>query len=352
MKASPHDLVPGSKALTQARCVLLFGSNPSLGEALKDGLLSDFAAEEETRVFAAADLRKQPGAFLDGLADMGLFASRQASLVKEASDALTKTIEQAAEALAGRDDRLLVLQAGGLGAASKLRKAAEASRHMLAVACYEESPEAIVAFIKQEAGQRYNRQLSDAAAQSLRALVGDDRLLIRSALASCDLYALDEPDLTPELIEACLVSTAASSLDQALQATFDGRPDTLAAALGRFEGDASGLLIACQRHALRLAQVRAGLDGGGALDGLMARLRPPVFWKQKASFSAQVRAYPASVLSAVSSALLEASYKARAHHESGAAFIAQSLMSVAQRLARVRAQLKSQSQARRHPPSR
>ena len=45
MKAAPHDLAPGSKALTQARCVLLFGSNPSLGEALKDGLLSDFAGE-------------------------------------------------------------------------------------------------------------------------------------------------------------------------------------------------------------------------------------------------------------------------------------------------------------------
>lgn len=341
MKASPSDLNHPAKALASARCVLLFGSNASLAEALKDGLLSDFAGDDETRVYAAADLRKQPGAFLDDLADMGLFASRQASLVKDASDALTKTVEQAAEALAGRDDRLLVLQGGALGAGSKLRKAAEASRHMLAVACYEESPEAVMAFIKQVAAQRHDRQLSDAAAQSLRALVGDDRLLIRSALASCDLYALGEPDLTPDLIEACLVSQAASSLDEALQATFEGRPDLLAAALARFEGDASGLLIACQRHALRLAQVRAGLDAGDALDGIMARLRPPVFWKQKASFSAQVRAYPASVLSAVSSALLEASYQARAHHESSSAYIAQSLISVAQRLARVRAQLQA-----------
>lgn len=348
MKASPSDLAAGSKALANARCVVLFGSNASLGEALKDGLLTDFAGDEETRSYAAADLRKQPGAFLDDLADIGLFASRQASLVKDASDALTPTIIKAAEALAGREDRLLVLLAGGLGAGSKLRKAAESSPHMLAVACYEESGEAVVAFVKQEAATRHDRALSDAAAQSLRALVGDDRLLIRSALASCDLYALEEPELTPDLIEACLVSQSASSLDEALQATFDGRPDRLAGALSRFEGDASGLLIACQRHALRLAQVRSGLDAGAGLDGLMARLRPPVFWKQKARFSAQVRAYPSSVLTAVSSALLEASFKARAHHESSAAFIAQSLMSVAQRLADVRARL----QARRGGPAR
>ncbi len=341
MKTNPQDLQPGGRALSQARCVLLFGSNASLIEALKDSLLENFAGDEDTRIYAAAELRKQPGTFLDDLSELGLFASRRASLVKDATDALTKTLVQAAETLKGREDRLLVLQAGGLGAGSKLRKAAEGASDMLAVACYDESPEAITAFIKQEAQARYSRALSNEAAQSLRALVGDDRLLIRSALASCDLYALGEPELTPELIEACLVSQTASSLDEALQALFDGRPDLLASALAQFEGDASGLLIACQRHALRLAQVRAGLDGGQSLDTLMARLRPPVFWKQKASFGAQVRAYPASVLMAASTALLEASYHARAQHESSADYIGQSLMSVAQRLARVRAQLQS-----------
>lgn len=341
MKTNPQDLKPGGRALTKARCVLLFGSNASLIEALKDGLLEDFAGDEDTRSYAAADVRKQPGAFLDALAEMGLFASRQATLVKDATDALTKTVSQAADALRERDDRLLVLQAGGLSAGSKLRKAAEGSADMLAVACYDETPEAITAFISQEAKQRYGRDLSPDAAQSLRALVGDDRLLIRSALASCDLYALGEPDLTPALIEACLVSQSASSLDEALQALFDGRPDLLAAALAHFEGDSSGLLIACQRHALRLAQVRAGLDGGQSLDTLMARLRPPVFWKQKASFGAQVRAYPAGVLNAASTALLEASYHARAQHESSADYIGQSLLSIAQRLARVRAQMRA-----------
>ncbi len=341
MKTNPQDLKPGGRALAKARCVLLFGSNASLIEALKDSLLEDFAGDEDTRVYAAAELRKQPGAFLDALAELGLFASRRATLVKEASDALVKTVSQAAEDLRGRDDRLLVLQAGGLSAGSKLRKAAEASPDMLAVACYDESPEAIAAFIRQEAKTRYGRTLSNEAAQSLRALVGDDRLLIRSALASCDLYALGEPELTPELIEACLVSQTASSLDEALQALFDGRPDLLASALAKFEGDASGLLIACQRHALRLAQVRAGLDGGQSLDATMARLRPPVFWKQKASFSAQVRAYPTGVLNGASTALLEASYHARAQHENSADYIGQSLLSIAQRLARVRAQMQS-----------
>ena len=340
MKAKPSEIDAFAKRLTATpdasapRAVLLFGPNQGLAENLKDTLLAQFKAEDGMRLWLGPEIKKSPAALRDDLGGDGLFASRKAAVVKDMTEASGPAFLAAAQELVGNPDRLLIGLAGELKGSSKLKKGAEEAAHTLACACWEEKASDLDAFLIATATQEHGMRLAPQVAAEIRALIGDNRLLLKSALANCALYALGEDQIDLNTVEACLISQTASTLDQALQAIFAGQTASASMALAKINGDETALLIACQRHALRLTEVKLAMESGASYQAASAKLRPPVFWKQKDSFQRQVARYSSALLSRLTSKFADLTLKARGGHDSQGSYIAQELLSITDILAR------------------
>jgi len=74
---------------------------------------------------------------------------------------------------------------------------------------------------------------------------------------------------------------------------------------------AQSVILALQRHFLRLHRLRGGLDEGRSLDELMRALKPPPNFKQKATIEQQARAWSLTSLNAALSRIGEAAKAAR-----------------------------------------
>jgi DNA polymerase-3 subunit delta len=78
---------------------------------------------------------------------------------------------------------------------------------------------------------------------------------------------------------------------------------------------AQGVILALQRHFLRLHRLRSGHDAGRSIEDLMRALKPPPGFKQKAAIEQQVRAWP---LASLNAALARIGAAAKAARLSGA----------------------------------
>lgn len=184
----------------------------------------------------------------------------------------------------------LVIEGGELSGSGKLVKAFENAKRAVAAAFYEESEAERAAFAR-ELLKDLGVQLDRDAGETLADLLPSDRGLARREIEKLATYAHGAAaPLTAAEIEALIVGEGDEALDQAGMAALNGKGDLAAETLARIDG-LSGVLALkmLERRLLRLADARGRVDNGTAPQDAMQRLRPPVFWKERDAFLAQLR---------------------------------------------------------------
>lgn len=263
-------------------------------------------AEEEMRLtrLPAADLRRDPAALLDAIKTQGFFPGPRVVLAEDATEALAEPILAAlAEWRAG--DAQIVVTAGPLKPAAKLRKAFESHPNAYAVGIYDDPPsreeiEAVLA----RAGLRDipGPVMGDLVALS-RALDPGD---FRQTVEKLSLYKAGDPaPLSAADIAACAPASTEADLDEVLDIVAEGRSGEIAPVLRRLRAQGVqpvGLCIGAARHFRALYTVAA--DPGGAGQGI-ARLRPPVFGPRRDRMLRQAQGWGASRLEQALSILTE-----------------------------------------------
>jgi DNA polymerase III subunit delta len=71
------------------------------------------------------------------------------------------------------------------------------------------------------------------------------------------------------------------------------------------------VILAVQRHFLRLHRARSALDAGRSMDEALRQLKPPPHFKQKDAFERQCRDWSLAKLNAALAAIAEAVKRAR-----------------------------------------
>ena len=122
-----------------------------------------------------------------------------------------------------------------------------------------------------------------------------DRGLVRRELEKLALFVSGEAGpITLAQASACIGDESEHVLDDVANAATAGQTADLAKALDRCmaagERDIA-VLRALSRHLQRLHAASAARDGGESIDMAIAGLRPPIFFKQKAAFAAQLRSW-------------------------------------------------------------
>lgn len=312
--------------------VLIYGPDPGVVIARTERVLAGLNRSGDpvqTISLSGDQVRRDPRLLVDELSSISMFGELVLVRVDSADDRIAGAVETAL-AMDAIDNRL-VLSAGDLKGRSKLRVLCEQSDVAAAVPCYAESSENLIAY-----ADEWLRQHGRLFAPDARAVWMDrqpaDRLQCRAELEKLLLYLGDEPKVSAESVEAVLEDQGQSLMDDAIEAAALGELEVLDRRLMQLNQDGiapQALIRSAIRHFDRLAQatiaMKTGLQASKAMDGL----RPPVFFRRKNAFLAQLRLWSGPGAQPAMRRLMDAEIESKSTHVPADVAVARALMQVA-----------------------
>lgn len=238
----------------------------------------------------AAELRREPVLLADAIKARGFFPGPRVAFVEAAGEAQSGAI---AQALADwrEGDAQVIVTAGALKPASKLRKLFEGHPNAYAAAVYDDPPsrgeiEATLA----RAG------LGDVGPEAMRDLTALARALdpgdFGQTVEKLALYKLgDEAPLAPADIAACAPRSTEAEMGDILHIVAEARAGEIGPVMRRLRAQGVqpvSLCIAAARHFRTL--YAAAADPEGPARGI-ARVRPPVFGPNRERMTRQARSW-------------------------------------------------------------
>ena len=284
---------------------------------------------------AGPEIARDPARLVDEFCALSMIGGRRVIRLTDAGDGVTKALEMV---LDSPGEALVVAEAGDLAPRSSLRKLCEKAGHAAALPCYVADAATVMALAAElvaEAGKTLDR---DAAAR-LGDLLPGDRMLARREIEKLILFAGDASSLTAEHVGAVVGDGIDPALDTLTDAVLDGRAAVADATLDRLFAagtSAVGLLRAVQRQLLRLHEAGTHCRDGLDVDAAMARLRPPVFFRQQTAFRGQLNRWPPAAATGALIRLAEAEALVKRTGIPPETVCRQTLLDLTERLRRVR----------------
>jgi DNA polymerase-3 subunit delta len=183
----------------------------------------------------------------------------------------------------GQLEGFLIVEGGHLRKGDPLLTLFETAAGAAAVACYPDEARDLERVIGEVLGAA-RMQISPEARKLLLSRLGADRSLSRAEVEKLVLYARDKPRIEEEDVEAAVGDAAETALDRVALAAASGRAAEAVRECERCVSggeSAQGVILAVQRHFLRLHRLRSGQEAGRSLEDLMRALKPPVNFRHK-----------------------------------------------------------------------
>ncbi len=334
------------------RAVLIYGHDSGLVRERAATLLRAVAGEADdpfrVTTLSGAEVLAGPALLADEAAALSLTGGRRVVRLTDAGDALAKPLGGVLDGAPG--DALIIVEAGALAKRGALRKLFEQAKLGAAIACFADEGAGLAEVVRQTLAAHGLRASRDALAYLVGNL-GGDRGLTRSELEKLALYmgpvqggpvdgALADGasgDRAPREVSladaaACVGDGAGLELDDAALAAADGDYAMVDRAVSRLylEGVSPvSVLRATARHFQRLHLAAARREAGASAEQAMAALRPPVFFKQRDRFRAQLGRWRPADLALGLEMLSEGEVKCKSTGLPGEAVASRVLMALA-----------------------
>ena len=265
------------------RFYLFHGPDEAGSRALAERLLKGLGAEKFALLGPA--IKADPAALADEAGAISLFGGRRAIWIEPAGDEIADGVSALLEAPALESPVIAV--AGSLRKTSALLKLAEA--HPAALSHISYVPEGrdlerLVADLGRDVGLRVSPEL----AQRIAAASGGNQAVALQELSKFALYLGAErenpKELDPDTVDLLGADCAEADLMRLGDLALAGRMKDLLEELGRLPhggSEAIPILRALQRRLLVLAPLRARIEHGESVDGVMASMGKALFWKDK-----------------------------------------------------------------------
>jgi len=280
--------------------LLLYGPDATQIAARRDEAIRarlDGATDDPFRFarLEADAVRRDPALLVDEVNGMSFGGGDRVIALAGAADGTTPAIAAALETMAG--GAVLIVTAGQLAASSKLRKLFEGAGNAVALPFYPAEGAALETEFSAMLGELGAPPVGPEARAALADVLAGFQFGEAERFAeTLALYAIEDDAVTAEAVLACAPPAAETDFDTAIQAVAQGRPRAIPSLVDRLEAQGAslaGLIRVLALYFQRLHRAQAmmeadGLDAGAA----MGKLRPPIFWKLRDTFSAQLRAWP------------------------------------------------------------
>lgn len=299
------------------RAVLLYGPNESfVHEAAQR--LSAWAVGKSDDPYAVTklddtEIKKDGAKLADALSAQSLLGGPTIVWARVAGKAADDAIIDALSAIdRGEPSGYFIVEAGDLGSTAPLVKAFTNSKSGAVIAFYEETEAERAAFARALAKER-GISFDRGAEETFLAALPADRGLARQEIEKLVLFAHElGRAVSSEDLEALMASEGESALDAASLAAAQGKSAQAVEALARIDS-LSGVsaLRALLRRLHQLREARALIDAGSSPIDAVAKLRPPVFWKERDAVAAQARLWSAKKLNAAYDVLWSAELRSK-----------------------------------------
>jgi len=304
LKAAPRDINGHLEKLDPGfRAVLIFGKDDGLIRERRDliarQIVPDASDPFSICLLSSDQVREDPARIADELGAVSMTGGRRLVRLDNAGDKETEAVKNSLNMNTG--DSLLLVTAGDLAPRSTLRSLFEKEKGILAIACYSDSSENLASMITGYF-RRHNIEAGREVIAFLSQSLGNDRLVTRAELEKISFYlgaveGDESPAKTLTLEDARALTSDASTMtlgDIASAATGSNQA-RLAGLLDKaaVEGvSAVQILMAVQSRLQNLHLVRGLMDEGTPLDEALKHLRPPLFFKERDAFVAQLKNWP------------------------------------------------------------
>lgn len=236
-----------------------------------------------------AGIKSDPARLADELGAMNMFGDKRMIWLRGVTEKSTDAIERAAEYFS--KDCFLLATAGDLPARNKLRNLFEARKDLAALACYRLEGPALAAYIRgliEAEGFQVDRQVVDTLAREL----GNDQRVTASEIEKLSLYALGQPRISMNDVEATILHNDQHQVDQ-LNIFYADRNmpafDTLWHYLIQ-DGEQPIMLIrSLMRYISKLSEFKLQMkEMGLSPEAVIVQARPAIFWKQQEPMKRQL----------------------------------------------------------------
>jgi len=285
------------------RAVLLYGPNESFVHEAAQRLAA-WAVGKSDDPYAVTklsedEIKKDSARLADALAAQSLLGGPTVVWARISGKSADESVVAAlADIEAGAASGYLIVEAGDLGGSAALVKQFSAAKTAAVIAFYEET-EAERAQHAKALAKELGLSFEPDAEHSFLAALPADRGLATREIEKLALYAHDlGRPVDASDVEALMAGGAESALDAASMAAAQGQAAQAVEALARLDGYSGvSALRALLRRMHQLRDARASIDRGVSPTDAVAKLRPPVFWKERDAVAAQARAWTAKKIS-------------------------------------------------------
>lgn len=276
--------------------ILVYGPDQGLAservsaiiKAALQGNLDPFALQ----TLDSDDIANDPGRLADEAGSIALFGGDKVIRIRlNASRSIAKSVQAVLET--PNPATRIIIEGGDLKKDNAIRALIEKARNAAALACFNDDSRSLRSLILSETATM-GASLSAAALDRLQSLLGEDRSTSRNELAKLALFAHGRTEITEADIDALIGDASASLSNETVDAVMTGH---VRLALDHFERglsmgtDAFVTASALQRHLTQLQLMAAEIAAGAAARDVIDRVKPPLFFKRKASFEAQLRTW-------------------------------------------------------------
>ena len=281
------------------RFYLFHGPDEAGSRALAIRLLKGLGDAEKFIVMGQS-VKSDPAALADEAGAMALFGGKRAIWIEPAGDEIADGVSALLEAPAS--ESAVVALAGQLRKTSALLKLAETHPASLAHCSYVpegRDMERVVSDLGREAGLR----IAPDVAARVAAASSNNQAIAAQEIGKFALFLGADPESPRDLDHATIDRIGADSAETDLMRLGDlalaGRIDALLDELGRLPhggSEAIPVLRSLQRRLLMLAPLRARIEQGESVDGVMTSMGKSLFWKDKPLIQRLLSRWPADRL--------------------------------------------------------
>lgn len=281
------------KPFPEALAILVYGPDEGLirerAQVMAKTMVEDISDPFNVVELTPAQLADAPSRLLDEAQSISMLGGRRVVRLQGADDKSAKAIESALESLRAGDN-LIIVEAGELNPRSALRLLFERADNAAAVPCYVED-ERDIARVLQDGLRAQGFNIPSDALSYMAANVVGDRGVARSEIEKLVTYMGREKSIRMEDVMACVGASASLSMDALWRAAGGGNVAEADRVLQNLLSEGVfgvTILRSLQTHFSRLHLTKARLAKGDNLDLALKKLKPEVFWKNKAPFEAQL----------------------------------------------------------------
>jgi len=229
------------------------------------------------------------------------------------------------------EDAIIIIEAGDLKKSAGLRKKLESSKQAVCIPCYEDNDQAIERLIEQEISSK-GFSIDRETTQTLKSMLGSDRLVSRGELIKLALYCEGEKAITLDHVREIVGDSSKLVLDELVDSVATGQVAKLHMLLPKAleAGNSPDMIIqAVLRHfqLLQLARTKTEMKRQ-PIDSIMGSMRPPVHFSRKNFITRAIQLWPLARINRALQRLDKSMFECRKNADMGHSLAGTSLLAL------------------------